>query len=162
MKKLPDLEQLLQYKNPTIIERFKRNLPNQANHAEELFTEALKYLWLCKKHEQDRLNDPSNPALQFIPVMHEEMRPIDNMWHEFILVTIDYQNFCLAYFGEFLHHVPNMREKLQITEEEFAQQLGLFLNYVYDQLGEKTLISWFSEHIEASPLANEASSRGSL
>jgi hypothetical protein len=31
---------------------------------------------------------------------------VDVVWHEFILFTLQYQNFCKKAFGRFLHHVP--------------------------------------------------------
>jgi len=31
---------------------------------------------------------------------------VDDAWHEFILFTRDYQEFCDAAFGRFLHHTP--------------------------------------------------------
>jgi hypothetical protein len=31
---------------------------------------------------------------------------VDELWHEFILYTRDYQSFCRRAFGEFLHHQP--------------------------------------------------------
>ncbi|MGM9454806.1 hypothetical protein ACTAZI_15890 [Legionella bozemanae] len=156
MKKLPNLRLLLEYKNPLVVERFKQNFPGFSASAEQLFTDMLKYLWLSVKHEYDLKANPGNPELQFIPVMHEEMRPIDNMWHEFILITLDYHEFCNHYFGEYLHHVPNMREKLQFTEEDFTNQLELFLNYIYEQLGEETLTRWFNEHLEEGILSDVA------
>ena len=149
MKKLPDLQQLLGYKNPLVIERFQQNVPGFSDSADQLFTDMLQYLWLSVKHEHDLEANPNNPDLQFVPVMHEEMRSIDNMWHEFILITLDYHAFCTHYFGDYLHHVPNMREKLQFNEEELTNQLALFLNYIYEQLGEETLIRWFNEHLES-------------
>ena len=148
MAKLPDLKDVLSYKNPTVIQRFKNNYPNEAIHAEYLFTEMLRYLWLCEKHASDSINNPDDPALHFIPVMHEEMRNIDNMWHEFILITRDYHDFCHHYFDCFLHHEPNMRESLAYSETQFVESLNLFLNYVYEVLGEEVLINWFQDHLE--------------
>lgn len=150
MAKLPHLKDVLRYQNPAVVQRFKTNHPKEALHAEHLFTEMLRYLWLCEKHSLDCVNTPDNPALHFIPVMHEEMRTIDNMWHEFILLTRDYQNFCDHYFGRFLHHEPNMRESLAYSETEFVTSLNLFLNYIYDVLGETVLQDWFSEHLEVA------------
>ena len=34
---------------------------------------------------------------------------VDDLWHEFILFTRDYQNFCQQAFGRFLHHTPAVR-----------------------------------------------------
>ncbi len=31
---------------------------------------------------------------------------VDDLWHEFILYTLKYQNFCKDAFGRFLHHAP--------------------------------------------------------
>ena len=31
---------------------------------------------------------------------------VDDLWHEFILFTRDYNNFCKQAFGQFLHHTP--------------------------------------------------------
>jgi hypothetical protein len=33
-------------------------------------------------------------------------RVVDDLWHEFILDTREYQQFCKAAFGSFFHHVP--------------------------------------------------------
>ncbi len=34
---------------------------------------------------------------------------IDEMWHNFILFTLDYEEFCLTRFGRFIHHRPRRR-----------------------------------------------------
>jgi hypothetical protein len=31
---------------------------------------------------------------------------VDDLWHEFILYTRDYDQFCAKAFGKFLHHTP--------------------------------------------------------
>jgi len=33
---------------------------------------------------------------------------VDEVWHAFILFTIDYTRFCQGVFGFYLHHVPNI------------------------------------------------------
>ncbi|USN51087.1 MAG: hypothetical protein H6731_01365 [Myxococcales bacterium] len=144
---LVSINKILQYKNPLVIQRFKQAFPDKAHRAEELWINMLKYLWLCKKHEQDVELNPHLSHLQFSCVMHQEMRDMDEMWHAFILITKDYADFCHNYFGEFLHHVPNIREEIVQSEEEFERELHLYLSYVYDQLGEETLKLWFSEYL---------------
>jgi hypothetical protein len=32
---------------------------------------------------------------------------VDTAWHEFILMTRDYDSFCKGAFGQYLHHTPN-------------------------------------------------------
>ena len=80
--------------------------------------------------------------------MHEEMRDIDEMWHEFILITIDYHAFCNEYFGEYLHHIPNIRAKMQLNAAQFEKELMLSLDFVYEQLGEESLAFWFRQHLD--------------
>jgi len=146
MHDLPTLHEVLAYKNPLVLQRFCENFPQEASRAEALFMDLLRYLWLCERHHWDTQNDPHNPAFHFIPVMHEEMRVIDAMWHEFILITRDYHDFCHHYFGHFLHHEPNMKDTLAYSEEQFIHSLHLFLNYVHEVLGEEVLKAWFAEH----------------
>lgn len=42
-------------------------------------------------------------------------KKIDNMWHDWILFTKDYAEFCQAVFGEFVHHTPRRRGDLPST-----------------------------------------------
>lgn len=147
MNKLPELKHLLEFKNNRVIERFKQAHPKEAYRAEQLFTDMLRYLWLCKKHHQDTITNPEDTSLHFMPVMHEEMRTIDLMWHEFILVTRDYHDFCQQFFGQYIHHEPNMNEQLDYDEQLFIESLNLFLHYTYTQLGEETLRCWFAEYL---------------
>ncbi len=153
MKKLPRLDELLQYKNTLVIKRFSILFPQFKQDAEKIFEDMLSYLWLCKKFELDKSQCKDSPELNFTCVMHKEMEIIDEMWHAFILVTVDYANFCEQYFGEFLHHLPEMGEEIdknfEVDTEIFRQELSLFLSYIYDNLGENTLKRWFSQYLEA-------------
>ena len=40
---------------------------------------------------------------------------IDEMWHNFILFTADYEEFCLQYAGRFLHHRPRRRDDPKVA-----------------------------------------------
>jgi hypothetical protein len=42
----------------------------------------------------------------------------DELWHEFILHTHDYQAFCQAAFGRFLHHTPAVKLGAARTDNE--------------------------------------------
>lgn len=143
----PDLTQLLNYQNPQVIKRYQRDFPNANVDAGFLFMNLLKYLWLCKKHIHDKKLHPSDPALDFIAVMHQEMRAMDDIWHVFILHTKDYADFCQKYFGEFLHHVPNVVTDQPEIFGDFEQECEKYLSYVYDNLGEQTVRDWFAEHL---------------
>lgn len=144
---LPSLAHLLSYKNPNVVTRFKREFPHYQESAEQLFENMLKYLWICKKHSLDRKANPQDEALDFVIVMHLEMQMMDDMWHNFILHTRDYAEFCQNYFGEFVHHVPSIVEQQPEVFKDFEIEMTRYLSYVYDHLGEKTVRSWFSEHL---------------
>ena len=34
-------------------------------------------------------------------------KEIDTVWHDFILDTKEYANYCMLKFGKFIHHVPS-------------------------------------------------------
>jgi hypothetical protein len=57
---------------------------------EALFAEVIKYLILNRKY----------------PDKHWSMssRLVDEVWHQFVLFTVEYSAFCTRYFGGYLHH----------------------------------------------------------
>ncbi len=145
MSKCPTLTEILAYQNPKIVRRFKKDFPEKAEQAQDLFTEMLKFLWLGEKHSLDVKIRPEDESLKFKCAIHEEMVNIDHMWHTFILFTPDYSDFCQTYFGKFRHHYPTDDEDLiAIPMEQFEEELSRFSSYVYDQLGPATLQKWFS------------------
>lgn len=74
--------------------------------------------------------------------MHKEMEEIDNMWHTFLLFTKDYMSFCDKYFKCYIHHNPFDKNIIEL-EKDFIDELTKYLSYIYDNLGEETLIKWF-------------------
>jgi hypothetical protein len=145
--KIPELQKLLEYKNQNVLKLYIQNYPNNKLNAEDAFREMLKYLWLAKKHEQDLKLNPENSELPPRCVMLRSMREIDEMWHEFILFTKDYVGFCQDYFGEYLHHYPNIFDTMPISTEEEDAEIALLLPYIYDNLGEDTMRIWFSDYL---------------
>ncbi len=141
-----DLAKALSYSNARLLERYKRNHPNNRLPAENALDELIKYLWLCAKHRQDRSTFPDNEDLNFPCNMYPEMKEIDDMWHTFLLFTQDYQDFCYTYLGHFIHHLPKNPNDI-VVPEVFEVELSRFLSYVYDCLGEETLRTWFAEHL---------------
>ena len=113
MHHLPDLEDLLKYRNPQIINKFKRDFPHLADQAEDQFTELMKYLWLAQKHANDQLQNPGDENLQFLFAIYDDMVNTDHMWHCFILTTKEYEIFCQTYFKRFLHHIPDALDDSQ-------------------------------------------------
>lgn len=144
---LPNLTDLLKYKNTWILDRYKKDYPNNQLSAEEALTELLKYFWISNKHKLERTNNPNEEFLKFDCYVHPEMKQIDDMWHTFLLFTREYAEFCHQYFSVFLHHQPrvdNEKPNLDSFELEFTR----YLSYIYDHLGAETVYKWFEPHVE--------------
>ena len=144
---LPSLADLMEYKHPQVVRAYSRAHGIEERRGAELFDDMLRFLWVSRKHKADQAAAPDDRSKDFLFVMHEEMRDIDNMWHNFILYTKDYTEFCHRYFGEYVHHQPDVAETIVQTDEEFAAELERYLSYVYDNLGEETVRRWFADHV---------------
>jgi hypothetical protein len=144
---LVSLTEVLKYQNPAVLKLYVQNYPNNKLNAETAFKETLKYLWLCKKHEADRLHYPDDKTLPPRCVMLRSMREIDEMWHEFILFTRDYSQFCNTYFGEYCHHLPNIFDNMPVSPEAEQEEIAKLLPYIYDHLGDETMRVWFADYI---------------
>lgn len=141
---LLDLAQVTSYHNGNVLARYQRDYPHATLTAEQALNEFLKFVWLYHQHQNDLLHSPNDPSLAFDCAIHSEMQEIDNMWHTFLLFTKDYHKFCQEYLhGQFFHHVPNTHFAKDVNASEFEKNLALFLGYVYDKLGEETLLTWF-------------------
>ena len=147
MNKTPTLEEILSYQNPRVLNMYKRLYPNNTLSAEQAQQETLKYLWLAKKHADDKKNNPADSQLDFNCVMLNSMQEVDNYWHEFILFTEDYHAFCDRYFGGYFHHLPNVFENEPLSREATIENSEKLLSYVYDQLGEETMHTWYASYI---------------
>ena len=78
-------------------------LSTAREEAEAIFTETKKFLYISRQ-----------PGV-FIP---DELLIVDEMWHNFILFTATYQEFCLRYFGIYIHHTPAAKaEKIKHREQ---------------------------------------------
>ena len=140
---LPDLEALKAHREPSVLRKFQRDFPTDAAHAERYFVELMKYLWLAQKQRVDQEEHPDDESLRFLLAIYDDMIPVDNMWHCFILSTREYENFCNRFFGRFMHHLPDAFELLPPSKEEFAADLEKFASYVFDHLGAESVQSWF-------------------
>jgi hypothetical protein len=144
---LPDLHELLEYKNLPVLKLYAQNYPNNELSGEQAFAEVLKYLWLTRKHEIDLLHNADNENFPQACIMLRSMQEIDEMWHEFILFTQDYMDFCSKYFGGYMHHLPNIFDNAPQPRDEVERDIEKLLPYVYDNLGEETLRIWFSAYL---------------
>ena len=139
------LQEVLSYQNPAVVRRYQRDFPLNADRAEQLFDDLLRFFWASKKQSLDQKKSPHEEALDFTFIMDDEMREIDHMWHVFLLYTQDYMDFCQTYFGEYLHHLPDVVQTSPGVVREFVPNLEKFLGYVYDNLGEDVVRRWFAK-----------------
>ncbi len=143
---LPNLNKLMSYKNNKIISRYRKDYPTAKMNAEEALQEFMKFVWLCHKHRVEKKIRADDNSLNFSCAIHAEMSDIDNMWHTFLLFTKDYHDFCNHYLdGVFFHHEPLMNSDDNVFDKNDEEELTLYLSYIYDNLGEDTLIKWFND-----------------
>lgn len=103
----------------------------------EAFTELKKFLWLCDRTDE-----------QCILIVS---KLIDELWHQFILSTIEYHDFCDQFFGHYMHHggkrvIVSMEHKPGILsffrsyKENFGPVSRLWDNIPAEENGFLTLV----------------------
>ena len=93
-KSLNTYEAVLRFKAPYLIEKLvKDRIVDTADEGEALFTEAKKFLILSYVDSDVSWNMYSTR--------------VDEAWHQFVLFTSQYVDFCHRYFGEYMHHNPS-------------------------------------------------------
>lgn len=84
------LEEAMQYQNPEVLERYKDKLGLSGAEAEELFNDVKRFLYLCASAP-----GPKAPTSR-----------IDDGWHEFMMYSKEYREFCLRSLGQIIDHYP--------------------------------------------------------
>lgn len=80
----------LAYQHPALVARHAKKHALSLDDAQALFERCKAFLVACAL-----MREPVSPTQE-----------VDEMWHHFILHTIDYAQYCDRFFGHFLHHVP--------------------------------------------------------
>ena len=76
-----------------LIAKFKKTRPELNDAQVTSIALGLKdYFKICQMAKKDFVSMPS--------------QVVDDLWHEFILFTRQYQRFCKSAFGRYLHHTP--------------------------------------------------------
>ncbi|NRD80060.1 hypothetical protein HPT25_22235 [Bacillus sp. BRMEA1] len=60
-----------------------------------------------------------NAVLKSVPMYSKE---VDEIWHEMLMFTREYQAFCQQFIGEMIHHEPNISEitsEVEVARAEF-------------------------------------------
>lgn len=91
--------------------------------------EMLRFLWLCSSSSQ---------------VLTPSAR-IDQIWHEFILFTRVYQQFCQTRLGRFIHHQPSAQPSAE------AQQYRATLSLYQRHYGQPDAAFWPQPNKQSLP-----------
>jgi hypothetical protein len=84
------LNRVMAYRFEPLIVRLVEKKGFERAEAENLYTDMLRFLYLC-----GTVGKTLAPSER-----------VDLVWHEFLLFTREYQNFCRSMFGFFVHHNP--------------------------------------------------------
>jgi hypothetical protein len=74
-----------------VVDRVARRRSFSSDESDRAGSELVKFLYLCAESD--------------LPLAPSEV--IDDLWHEFILHTQEYAEFCQTTLGAFVHHVPS-------------------------------------------------------
>ncbi|MCH2225236.1 MAG: hypothetical protein MK066_10755 [Crocinitomicaceae bacterium] len=115
---------------PIIIDKIAKSCSMNEKESNQVLIEALKYLDL----------------VYFSGQMLTPSILVDYAWHEFILCTKSYANFCEKHFGKFIHHHPGGRTKETISR--FRKTMKYYIMYIGEPKekywGEQASIEWLS------------------
>lgn len=144
------LESVLAYNNRDIVARFNKIYGTSSQEGEQIFDDVKRWLWLAdqamhREIKQGLVVDPS-------------IAVIDEMWHNFVLFTKEYFEFCHQFFGRYMHHAPFAESEKAELEKSYEgmdnAERKLFMmdkkrwqyEFVYDELGEETFIRWYKQY----------------
>ncbi|MES2823534.1 MAG: hypothetical protein V4732_08030 [Pseudomonadota bacterium] len=139
--KIGELDMWLEYMNQDVIDSFQRNLDIEDEAAREVFLDMLRFLWISSRYEDFKVNIIDSPLLI-----------IDEMWHNFVLFTKDYREFCDQYLGFFFHHCPTTKKDIDKHAESIRNGGGRNklieikrerYSHIFDLLGEDVFKRWF-------------------
>lgn len=142
------LAEVLSYSNASILRAFRETFDISEEETEDIFHETKKFLWICTLSRTEFSKDSVGvPEKIFV---HRSMLVIDQFWHVFINYTRLYTDFCEQYLDGYVHHIPREPGSKGPTAEENELQLS----YIYDKLGEETLVKWYDTYEEQYSPAN--------
>src|SRR5262245_42313769 len=115
------LEDVLAYRCPDVLRRFRKLFDVSPTEAAALFREVKKLLWLtARQHARGR----EAPTLFGCQAM------MDEMWHNFVLFAEEYERFCVRFFGHVIKHHPETRRR-RLPAAEHDRLLDYNIELVY-------------------------------
>jgi len=103
---------VLDYKPPdALLRRYMAENKTDLATAKKAFMALKQFLFVCATAKHS-----CSPSIA-----------IDAMWHEFLMFSKEYYNFCLQYFGTVVHHHPTevmMNESYRNTRDSALKNFG--------------------------------------
>jgi len=151
MKRMFDIkpiQSVTAYQNEDVIYRFTQLFEITEEDSRDIFSECLKWLWLIATAHYERSIGGTNVPQKI--AIDDSLGIIDEMWHNFLCFTKDYQVFCKNNFGVFIHHNPTsksfnaeLKEQIGKSNRFQRKRRKVQYTYIYDKLGEDVLIKWY-------------------
>lgn len=128
------LRKVMDYHNEGVVKRISKDTGCDYPEALEIFQDTKRFLYLCGAY-----GGGLAPSAR-----------VDDGWHAFILFTKDYMDFCMDYFGKYLHHYPNVdgfskqkgveqvKRTLKLANAVFGE---LSANWNYSQKGAVVMVN---------------------
>ena len=122
----------LAYEAPFLIEKLlKEHIVETSEEGEALFTEVKRFCVLAQSDDTK------------IWTMYSFR--IDEVWHQFILFTKQYINFCESFFGRYIPHIPSNAPKSETMNLAEASSFELFQSRYHELFGESLSDAWYDE-----------------
>lgn len=150
-KPLPPLEEVIAWEFDDIAHHFIESWDMPLADAQELFIETKKWVWLMAARYHDRKAGLPTPKIRFTGSTYM----LDQMWHQFMLYTPNYEKFTRGCFGFFIGHAPSAEEDKRIDKETNAadpegerkkllEELKGLYAFVREKLGAETEERWYT------------------
>jgi len=135
----------LAYQNRDIVGAFCDRFEISEAESRALFDDTKRWLWLH--------TIPGCPRL----VVTEPIYIIDEMWHNFVLHTKAYAEYCTTRLGRFIHHLPTAPRARLREERAFRRNPDAYRRrrrekteaqyaFISEHLGSATLARWYAEY----------------
>jgi hypothetical protein len=123
----------VEFEAPYVIEKLvKDHIVDTVGEAELLFTEAKRFIVLSQ-------SDPD-----VICEMYSVR--VDEAWHQFILYTAEYMDFCRRFFGHYVPHSPTNAPPQPSTAHRERLTFDQFKERYEAMFGESPPDAWYDRH----------------
>jgi acyl-CoA thioesterase FadM len=148
--KRPTLDEVLAWQQPDVVASFVKTFALPQDEAQDIFRQMKAMLWLMNEMDHDGMRENGRRF-----GLDRSLVVVDEMWHQFILYTKNYQQFCQTLFGQMMHHFPTTEAERQATalamaglsDEHKARAImddkRWQYTYVYQKLGKDTFVKWY-------------------